>query len=131
MRNLISFVAGGVVAAGILWLLKPTEKELILWHKFSDEMIVEKMEDASLSEVHQYVNWIHTEELTPTYVIQAHVANARGTRQAQVSVDHRYPQFQNKRNDDLLRAVRQNPLLYRDYIRETKSIGKRFVTNRE
>lgn len=131
MRNLVSFVVGGVIAAGILWLLKPAEEELIPWYRLSDEGIVERMEDASLSEVHQYVDWIHSEELPRNYIIPAHVANARGVRAAQASVDQRYPQFQNVFNDDLLRAVRQNPLLYKDYIRETLSIRKRFATNQK
>lgn len=131
MRNLISFIAGGVIAVGILWLLYPAETALIPWYKLSDEGIVERMEDASLSEVHQYVNWLHAEELPRNYIIPAHVANAKSIRQAQSTVDHRYPQFQNKFNDELLRAVRENPLLYRDYIKETLSIRKRFVTNKE
>lgn len=131
MKHWISFIIGAAIAAGVLWLLKPVEPENINWQNLSDQQIVANMQSATLQEVHQYVDWVHEEELSRSYVIPAHVANARGIQKAQAAVDHRYPQFQNVYNDDLLSAVRQNPLLYRDYIRETKSIRKRFVRKQE
>lgn len=131
MNKLISLIIGAGFAAGSLWLLKPDVAEPIHWQNLSDDEIVVNMKAASMRQIHQYVDGVHAEELSQNYIVPAHVANARGIQKARAAVDHRYPEFQNIFNDDLLSAVRQNPLLYRDYIRETKSIRKRFVRMEE
>lgn len=126
MQPVFAFIAGIVLAFFIFWLILPRPEEPINWEILPDSAIVEKMEEASLDQVAEYVEWVHAEPLPANYVIPAHVANSRGVQRANAAVHHRYPQFDGKHNEELLAAVKENPLLYQEYIQELLSVGRMF-----
>lgn len=115
-----------MLALFIFWLILPQPEESLNWGVLPDSAIVEKMEEASLDQVTEYVEWVHSEPLPANYVIPAHVANSRGVQRANAAVNHRYPEFAGKHNEELLTAVKENPLLYREYIQELLSVGRMF-----
>lgn len=126
IRSISAFLGGALLAVLILWAISPVEIDPIEWDRLSDQAIVDNIENASLFEIERYVETIHAEPLPADYVIPAHVANSANHQRANAAVDHKYPEFSGKYNEDLFAAVKQHPLLYRDYIREKLAVRRIF-----
>ncbi len=126
LQTIAAFLGGALIAIFILWAIVPTKEKPVQWDRLSDKAVIERMEEASLSEVERYVEMIHKQPLGAAYVIPAHVANAANVHRANAAVEHQYAEFAGKYNEDLFTAVQHHPLLYREYIQEKLAVRQMF-----
>ena len=131
-KNILSLLVGALIGLAIMWGVWPRStdesvpNETTDWSRWSDHAIEEKIKDASLEEVEGFVKSEMETELPADYVISARIANAGSSGAAVKQINREYAVFSTVKGNDFLRAVQQNPLKYREYLRAHKAVQKRF-----
>lgn len=77
-------------------------------------------------DVKQYIREILAAPLPASYKLPSDIQSAKSYEDAVALVNKHYPQFVELENEDLLRAVKNNPVLYQEMMLEARSVREKY-----
>ena len=88
----------------------------------TDQELVDRMRNASNEEVKVYLKEVLALPLPPDHVLPDDVKNAGSPQKASDALKAHYPQFQDKKGQALLDAIKADPIAHRQLILDSRAV---------